>query len=186
MNKEYNIWNLKSYLYNKKTKEFNNVSSNNNISNSKEIADFIHNNKIHILTNKNLLKNIHNKIINEETMIQNVLKYEFLNYNPDEKIKCRNKLHTVIINELNKYQRVVGGFYIEDDVWIEDIENKFITTTDKIILYNSFTRDINNETETFMNNFINLIKRQISCDLEINYKIFYNDNLSIHWIVIYF
>ena len=131
--------------------------------------------------------NIYKKIVSKEKIFKELLLYQFLN-----QIESNNKLNNLedisklIVEKLNTYQWVVGGYQIEDKYWKKEIGNstRFKISKDDILLSNTVSF-IDDDSEWFMKSLINYIKKFIDNDkISILYKFKEDEMVELTFVVI--
>jgi hypothetical protein len=153
-----------------------------------DLAEFIR-------TNESLIKNddqfrlcVFKKIMNQSTLLKEIFTYEFLNYTPKEQTNDMVKLFNIMINDMHKYQGVVGGFNIEDQQWIIcDGTTRFKPKDNQKAIYNSIQQfDCSDKSlKWYLKYFTRHIKKFIdpSSNIIVNYKVFDDDHNEMCWIV---
>lgn len=180
-NKNNTIFNSK-YLFKHPSDDLNNPNN---------LADQIRNSSNEILTNIEVVKSYHSKIMTDVHMIRDVLTYEFLFYNPKQKISIIEELLATTIQELNKYQGIVGGYKIEDNEWLllKESNHRFKLKPSQIGIYNTMDRnDCFDEGQTwFFKKFASHMRRFICNDtnngITFDYKLYDDESNDIGWIL---
>lgn len=155
-----------------------------------KIANEIRQSSNEIFSNTLLLKQFHEQIISNVQMLKDVVTYEFLFYNPETKIDNPNDLIEQTKNELSKYQGIVGGFKIEDNIWLDckSNTNRFKLKPNQFAIYNSINR--NNIYDTNESYFLKLFCQHMTrfidesnFDLSFYYKVYDDEDSDIGWIL---
>jgi len=180
VSKSYFIENLKNKLYNKQ--EY--VTDNSQL-----LTNFIRDNDGLIKSDENVLSFVFRKIITHSKMIKEVYTYEMLNYNPDTKINNIDILINIILKEMNRYQGLIGGFYLEDTQWIKcDNMTRFTPRKNQRAIYNSISKYGCRDRDflTFLKNFISHMEKFVNNDGSIvtKSKIVEDDSNELCWILI--
>ncbi len=153
------------------------------------IADVIRSTSNEIFINTDLLQEYHKQIISNTQMIKDVLTYEFLFYNPPDKIFNMNDLIDMAKKELVRYQGIIGGHKIEDNEWIDcNDSNRFKLKASQIAIYNTMNRNDSYDSDNiwFLKSFSRHMRRFISEDnylLEFYYKLYDDERNDISWIL---
>lgn len=178
--------NFLNHIVFNKTHEFIDV-------NNTEISSDIRMNYSLLKSDDSYLFNVFKKITPREKMLKDILTYEFLFYNPLVKTKTIEDLLKMTFAELQKYQGIVGGFYIEDNTWIiNDSESKsrFKISESQTIIYNSVEKDrcYDRDQIWFLRNFVIHMKKFIDPSLNVNieYRLIDDESNQICWILIIF
>lgn len=186
MNTEYLIEDIKDHQYN---------SGKYKSTCNSDLASFIRNNLDQIKMNDVMLINVYKKIIKPVHMFKDILEYEFLNYSPDIKIHNIDDLVKCAVDELKKYQGIIGGYDIEDSEWIykDGSVNKttcrFKITENQKIIYNTIEKsNEDNKNILFIKHFVKYMERFIENEvrLSITFKVINDDQNNITWIIIVF
>ena len=161
------------------------------------ISKNIHNNFENIVNNNTdeLINLYYEKIICKEKKIKDLLTYDLIYYQPEEsdKISTLEEIKNLAINELKKYQQIVGGYFLEDDVWIV-VDNinpseRLKIRDNQIALYNTCNIKLSNEPNQiwFIETFLKYIKKFIyNNSIKVKYDIFEDTNNNIAFVVIIF
>lgn len=169
---------------------FNASYNYNKMSSPQEIAKFIRTNNTNLNMDDNLLFNIFKKITPVSKIFKDLLTYEFLFYDPIEKIENIDNLIELTQRELKKYQGKIGGYYIEDDDWILCTSPlRFKIKNNQKILYNSIEKIACYDREQiwFLKKFVDHMKKFVKdCCVKIDYKIIDDENNEICWILLIF
>ena len=160
--------------------------------NSSDIAHLINMNLGHIKENDALLFNLYKKIKTKEEMYKDLLTYELINSDIEDKNKI-SKLDRLIKftkNEFKKYQGIVGGYHIEDMEWGFCNRKRFKLKNTQHALFNTIgIKYISNDNDLdFLDNFKNHIRKYISSSLSVKvyYKIINDNSNKIGWILFIF
>lgn len=154
------------------------------------LLTYINNNMSSIEQNEEELLAIHNKIAHPSILIKNILTYELLHYEPQEHEKVSDLSSTSDLLErlLNRYQNIVGGFFIEDIKWTKHTvgSSRFaIHNENTIVLSNTTTKEhlYNADITSFLHNIITHANKYVT-NLNITYKIVDDYKNEIYWICI--
>ncbi len=136
------------------------------------------------------VEQFHKKITSHTQMIKDILTYEFLFYDPVDKVYDLQSLMVTTISELAKYQGIIGGYNIEDSIWLQctsEVQNRFKLKSNQFAIYNSCDSDAcyDKDQKWFLKNFVKHMKKWIGSDnLTIDYKLYDDETNEICWILI--
>ena len=174
------------YFINKLNKEYNSDSYIDN--KYMNVAKFVRENNSLIKNDENIMMNIYRKIVPITKIIKEIITYEFLNFIPDKQIDNIDDLFKIMINELARYQCIIGGFVIEDNKWIICNNNtRFKTKHNQRSIYNSILQKSYEDKDLlwFLEHFVLHMKKFIINDIKIyiNYKMIDDENNEICWVL---
>lgn len=155
-----------------------------------KLIEIIKNNKNELENNKNVLWNIYKKLIPKEKMLRDIITYEFLYDEPQTKYSNIDEIVKIALHELKKYQGVIGGFYIEDNEWIESTENtRFKSEENRKMIYNTIETKLCYEINqiSFLKNFTKRMKKYVeNKSILVDYKIIDDERHEICWVLFVF
>jgi hypothetical protein len=159
--------------------------------NDSEMANFIKDNLSHIKDDDTMLFSIAKKIIPRSRFVKDLITYEFLYSEPIRTINTRDELIVVANSELSRYQGVVGGFAIEDEIWLKCSDStRFKMQPNQKGLYNSISKEQCDDKKLlwFLKNFVIHMKKFLleTSNISLNYKIVDDDSNEICWILFIF
>lgn len=163
------------------------------LSDASDIATYIHDNRSSLMQpdNAHAAARIHQRITHNARIIKDLVTYEMLNYVPATKTMNMHDTYELINALALRYQRIVGGFDIEDTHWTLDTDMKFQcadVAQDYIAVYNScpMSKSESYDTESFVHDFGELIVRCIDASrLTVYRKYIDNEDLGLCWIVFF-
>ena len=170
----------------------NNVIYDNDFEqNDPETANFIKDNLSHIKDDDAMLFSIAKKIIPRTRFVRDLISYEFLYAEPTRTVSTCEELIALAISELSRYQGVVGGFNIEDEIWLKCSDStRFKMQQNQKGLYNSISKEqcYDKKLLWFLKNFVIHMKKFLleTSNISLNYKIIDDDNNEICWILFIF
>lgn len=134
------------------------------------------------------LLNLHKQIVPIEKIKRDILTYDFMHIMPNVICKTDTDIFNLLINELNQYQWIVGGFNIEDKEWLECTETtRFKPHKLQKAIYNSLeSHNDDQELKWFVKTILKRISCTISDDIGIKlyYKIIEDEPHEISWLII--
>ena len=150
-----------------------------------ELADYIKN---HLHTMNYYEKiNILKKILTENKINKELLKYELHNYIPDQKITNFKEMINNTKKILSRYHRLAGGRLLEDERWILHQKGsiKYDLKINEAIFENSIADENRDciKTHNFIKTITNLLEKT-SDKFKIRSKCIADPTESIHWIII--
>lgn len=121
-------------------------------------------------------------IYNETKINNELLKYELLFFEPNEKINDLQKLANFIQEAFNKFTWTTGGYNLDDNYWNLHFKDskKYEINDNQFIIDNSFNQYYKYDTELF--DFLQLLKKyfnRISSNFSISLKYLYDSNRVI-------
>lgn len=168
--------------------EERNLFIHNNDNNN--IANDIHKNCNDIEDNSDFIDTYYEKIVSKEKKIRELLTFDLLYYEPNENEKVSDlvSLKNKTIEELAKYQGIVGGYNLEDLVW-NDCNDRFTLKDNQIGIFNTCAKNFIYDKDQiwFIKSLIKHIKKYVKNDkLIADYKMFEDEHNSICWIILVF
>ena len=147
-----------------------------------ELANFIKSNMSLIKEDETLGLSLFKKIIPNTKILKELMTYEFLYSDPSASEKTNNidTLLKYTVNELKKYQEIVGGYYIEDINWLLCTpECRFKLKHNQKGIYNSICKRVCDDDDNiwFLEKIVLRMKKYLTIDsnIVINYKIIEDD-----------
>ena len=176
MNNSYKIEKFKKELF--MTSRFNKCD--------KMTASFIHYNLDKIKQDDIELNNLIKKIISPIQSIKLLTEYELLYYIPEKQIETINELIKFTLNNIKKFQGVIGGYDIEDSEWLIN-KDRFNCNKNQKVIYNTIEQNNNNNgNNNFISLYVDYLKRFVNNTINIKYKFIDDSKNEICWIVIIF
>lgn len=138
--------------------------------------------------NFNTLLLLYKKIITHQKIVKELLNYEFLFYEPDNKNLSIEELLNVIKKIFDRYQLYLSGNLLDDTDWIIQRESskRFKLKQNQIILVNSMDLKYIYDTQTinYLNNLIIHLYKYVNKEhISIKYKLCDDDDNDICWII---
>lgn len=153
------------------------------------LASEIHNNLDEIIQDKEKALFYFQKISSHDDLIKECLKYDLINYSPEENKKTNNidSIIDICKDILNKTQYVVEGFSIEDKDWIycETSNHRFHLKKNQRILYNTIEKkNCDKNLIEYLNNILTYTQKFINGnEIKIKYNIIEDEKNCICWII---
>lgn len=152
------------------------------------LANQIRSSSDQLLSNFELIKTYHDKIMTNAQMIKDVLTYEFLFYDPEQKVSTTKDLFEIVKQEIHRYQSIVGGHKIEDNEWLdlEQSNKRFKLKPSQIGIYNSLNKDdcYDSDLRWFFKKFTNHVRKFIGSDkITFDYKLYEDEFNNIGWVL---
>lgn len=169
--------NLKNIIYDFK------IKSGNNMLNRGDIASYIHKNinKMDDIERKHLLL----KLLDNERINSDLLKYELKYLNLGKKITSMNKFVKFVDKMLKRYH-TAGGYHLEDTEWSvhHSTSTKYPLKINEVLFENSIKRvhKYDFHTRVFLNDLRHFFRIHMGKNLMISYK-FINYTDEICWII---
>lgn len=165
--------------------DINNYDKNKYIKNDENIAKLINAElyKMEYCEKVCILK----KILTDEKINRELLKYELKNYIPEKKVKNYKQLIITIREILNRYHKKAGGNLLEDDEWVlhQKGSNKYDLRTNEAIFENSI-HDSNRDcpkTRNFIYEIVKILEK-MSDKHKIKFKYLPDPSERIYWVII--